>query len=230
MRIVMVTSSRCINITHGVQVLDDNKKLCLVSGEIIQLSSSMTMMFEVEDLAVASPATVSRCGMVYMEPETLGLVPLLDSWLQGLFDGVFEHSERLRAMFTALVPPLIHWVRRNVRETITTVDPNLCVGCFRIFDALLATYHRSELNPLDATTRSHLATLIPPVMLFAVVWSVGGSCDKASRPAFDVKFRETLAASGWAPSPPSWTPYCSTLLNIRNANSKYLIPCKCFIL
>jgi dynein heavy chain len=34
-------------------------------------------MFEVEDLAHASPATVSRCGMVFLESKNLGWLPIL---------------------------------------------------------------------------------------------------------------------------------------------------------
>lgn len=64
------------------QVLDDNKKLCLSSGEIMKLTERQRMIFEVADLAVASPATVSRCGMVYLDQYVVGLPPLVNAWLK----------------------------------------------------------------------------------------------------------------------------------------------------
>jgi dynein heavy chain len=62
-------------------VLDDNMQLSLPNGERIKLHVQMHMIFEAEDMTQASPATVSRLGMVYMTPSDLGWLPYLDSWI-----------------------------------------------------------------------------------------------------------------------------------------------------
>lgn len=59
----------------------------------------MTMMFEVQDLAVASPATVSRCGMVYLEPSILGLMPFVECWLKHLPSIIKPYEEQFKRLF-----------------------------------------------------------------------------------------------------------------------------------
>ena len=63
-------------------VLDDTQTLCLANSERIKLRNELRMLFEVQDLAVASPATVSRCGMVYVSSDDLGWFPYVKSWLE----------------------------------------------------------------------------------------------------------------------------------------------------
>ena len=66
-------------------VLDDNMTLCLANGQRIKLRLPMRILFEVQDLSVASPATVSRCGMVYLTYEELGWRPFLKTWVTTFF-------------------------------------------------------------------------------------------------------------------------------------------------
>lgn len=67
-------------------VLDDNKVLTLLNGDRISLPPQVGLVFEVEDLAVASPATVSRAGMVYLNINDVGWRAIMQAWILKIKD------------------------------------------------------------------------------------------------------------------------------------------------
>ena len=65
-------------------VLDDNHLLTLPNGERISFEDNVNFIFETHDLQYASPATISRMGMIYLNNEDINLSSVTKSWLETL--------------------------------------------------------------------------------------------------------------------------------------------------
>ncbi|XP_039266483.2 dynein axonemal heavy chain 7-like isoform X2 [Styela clava] len=173
-------------------VLDDNKKLCLMSGEIIQMSPQMSLMFEPMDLEVASPATVSRCGMIYMEPHMLGWRPLMLSWLNTLPEGITDaHKQMITELFDRMIKPVLQWLRKgSVRELSPTTNTNLAVSLMRMMQAHFDEFKDpAKLKNRDEKEQS---SIIEGIFLFSFIWSLGSSTDSDGREKFDYLLREIM--------------------------------------
>lgn len=126
-------------------VLDDNKKLCLMSGEIIQMNDKMNLIFEPMDLKVASPATVSRCGMIYMEPEGIGWQPMATSWMNTLPETITdEQKQKVQAMLSWIFPASDSYARRCCGEPVETQTMMLLRTFTDIMWSLLDDFHDQE--------------------------------------------------------------------------------------
>ncbi|XP_065670290.1 dynein axonemal heavy chain 12 isoform X3 [Hydra vulgaris] len=166
-------------------VLDDNKKLCLMSGEIIQLTEVMSLIFETNDLSQASPATVSRCGMVYFEPSSLGWKPLLESWINTIPNILrVDQDKYIKALFSWAVPPLLYFLRKNCKEFVKTSDSNLVHSLMVLVEVTMKGVNESDANFIKSWLCS--------AFLFGVVWSIGATCDTVGRIKFDTFFKDLI--------------------------------------
>uniref|UniRef100_A0A8C5KTA7 Dynein axonemal heavy chain 7 n=1 Tax=Jaculus jaculus TaxID=51337 RepID=A0A8C5KTA7_JACJA len=172
-------------------VLDDNKKLCLMSGEIIQMSPQMNLIFEPMDLEVASPATVSRCGMIYMEPHMLGWRPLILSWINLLPASIsVMQREFLEGLFERMVPISVEFIRRHTKELSPTSDTNLVRSLMNLIDCFMDDF-ADEAKNKDRNDRETYS-LLEGIFLFSLIWSVGASCTADDRLKFDLILRELM--------------------------------------
>ena len=68
------------------------------------------------DVILLQPATVSRCGMVYLEPITLGWRPIVKSWINQFGDIMErEGAEVIDALFEWLLDPCMDFIRKHTK-------------------------------------------------------------------------------------------------------------------
>eukprot|EP00929_Paragymnodinium_shiwhaense_P066427 TRINITY_DN33321_c0_g4_i1.p1 TRINITY_DN33321_c0_g4~~TRINITY_DN33321_c0_g4_i1.p1 ORF type:complete len:3770 (+),score=1255.81 TRINITY_DN33321_c0_g4_i1:195-11312(+) len=173
-------------------VLDDNKMLCLANGERIKLPPTMTMLFEVQDLTVASPATVSRCGMVYLEPVQLGWKPFIQSWVENFkltYPGLAEH---LKKWCLEVCEKVLPFLREECKEApgIPSVNGNLVTALLRMLSTFISPRHGFPHEVIEEGARGkpkvdkQQLALLRVYFTFSVVWSLGANLHENSRGKF----------------------------------------------
>ena len=165
-------------------VMDDNRMLTLASNERIPLLQHMKMIFEIRDLKHATPATVSRAGILYISTDDgTQWRSLINSWLKSK-----SYSDEImaafREYFDMYVADTLLWLLINTQAVVPVEDMNRVQIMLYMLDGCL--------NEKNTATPEDLQT----VFVYCAVWALGSSLTLANdgtdyRKMFSDWWRET---------------------------------------
>ncbi|KAM4694178.1 LOW QUALITY PROTEIN: dynein axonemal heavy chain 8 [Discoglossus pictus] len=158
-------------------VLDDNKTLTLANGDRIPMAPCCKLLFEVHNIENASPATVSRMGMVYISSSALNWKPILKAWLnkriaeekdilQGLYDKVFEDAYR--------------YMHLNLNPKVQLLECNYIMQSLNLLEGCIPTKEQGGVSGPE-----HLQRLF----IFCLMWSLGALLELQSRDKLEAFLR-----------------------------------------
>jgi len=166
-------------------VMDDNKVLTLVSQERIPMTPEMRLVLEISNLKNATPATVSRGGVLYVNDSDIGCRPYFDSWLmkykkieKGLPENVFTlaYTQYLSDSFTDDL--------RHKSHITPTCDMACMQSLTTIIDQLDYQLHSSKeqydhLKKLrEENNEEAIKIIYEGFFVFAGMWAYGASLDE----------------------------------------------------
>ncbi|OQS05067.1 dynein heavy chain, outer arm [Thraustotheca clavata] len=159
-------------------VLDDNKLLTLANGDRIPMTDNCKLMFEVEDLRNASPATVSRAGIIYVSEVDLDWSPLVEGWLHTISE---NQRPILRALFHKFVGEstpqspghLFKFLGRACRPVLYCSRSGMMESCLHLLSSVL--------NCAELSDNSDMEIEIERLFLFSLAWAVGGLYEQDDR-------------------------------------------------
>ncbi|KAH1852909.1 hypothetical protein KXX54_006190 [Aspergillus fumigatus] len=189
-------------------VLDDNKLLTLPNGERLNLPPNVRIMFEVESLKYATLATVSRCGMVWFNDDTVTPLMMISNYVESLRTKTFEDLDDdsapagQAAAKTQDAQDMLSTILKQLLETDQLVLKSLDEAKkynhimeftdIRALNTLFSLLNKACRNVLEYNIQhvdfpldhEQIQSYISKKLLLALVWSFTGDCPLADRQAF----------------------------------------------
>ncbi|CAF4255340.1 unnamed protein product, partial [Rotaria magnacalcarata] len=139
-------------------VLDDNKTLTLANGDRIPMAPNCKIIFEVHNIDNASPATVSRNGMVFMSASVMNWEPIVKGWLLKRSPA---ESDLLLNLYTRSFPDALTYVLQFLEPKMPLLECNYTKQSLYLLEGLI---NKDKAPPSDVLGRLYV---------FALMWSVG---------------------------------------------------------
>ncbi|KAM6207378.1 dynein axonemal heavy chain 8 [Sarcoramphus papa] len=158
-------------------VLDDNKTLTLANGDRIPMSPTCKLLFEVHNIENASPATVSRMGMVYISSSALSWRPILQAWLKKHSS---QEAEVLQSLYDRIFEPAYTYMKLNLNPKMELLECNYVMQSINLLEGLIPSKEEGGLS-----TIFHLHKLF----CFAITWSLGALLELDGRDKLEAFIR-----------------------------------------
>ncbi|KAG5322537.1 DYH5 protein, partial [Pseudoatta argentina] len=174
-------------------VLDDNKTLTLANGDRLSMAPTCKIIFEPHNIDNASPATVSRNGMVYMSSSGLDWNPIVTAWLKSR--STLE-QEILEQLFTDSFAQVYSWSTQTLSLAIDVLQCNVVRQMLCLLEGLIppeTLLEEAEDEDMERDKPQPLTTeYLTRLYVFALVWGIGALLETADRQKYDKYLRENF--------------------------------------
>lgn len=136
----------------------------------------MKLIFEISHLRYATPATVSRAGIIYISEKDLGWHPYVLSWIE-------KRPSAERAHVMILVDKYVSETLRYIRKELQTIIPisefNMVTSLCTLLDGLLTAQNLDSNSDKD---------LYEQYFVFACIWAFGGALSVKDKKDYKAMF------------------------------------------
>ena len=168
-------------------VMDDNKILTLANNDRIpMLRPNVTLHFEVEDLRNASPATVSRAGIIFLSEADLGWTPYVKTFIAGRA----KDGPVLEKLFNKYAEKTLDMIKKECKMKMQIASISVLTTCCTLITSLTK----------DLTDAPNEAAL-ERFFIYALMWSIAGVLENDDRAKVD-KFLRNMTSNMPEATPP----------------------------